>query len=70
MLTNRNPCGITPTISRGRESTVMLRPIDRPVSAEAPLPVSVAEHHGLPASRGFWSAAESQRPSAGGTPSA
>ena len=25
--TNRNPCGITPTISRGRASTVMFRPI-------------------------------------------
>src|SRR5437867_58482 len=48
--TNREPLWVTPTISRGRASTVMLRPmIDW--SAELPLPVAIADHYALRAAR-------------------
>ena len=47
-LTILNPCGITPTISFGRESMVIVRPMTDGSPPKRRCQIPVAEHHAGP----------------------
>ena len=62
----RNPSGSTPTISRGRESTIKPRPTTDRSPAEMALPVAVADHHGSGRARDLVGAARASGPAPAG----